>query len=150
MQNQNSLLQVNQNNTSTSSLPSDSNNNKNIPTLKLGEKTVYNDIEVCINKVENSGNKIKVYFTVKNNSQNTLDSRGGFDFKLIDPKYEDELNNSGYGMSPSSGSQYVYPKESYNGYYEWSFERNVDIKEISYRLMYSGSKKDTVGIWILK
>jgi hypothetical protein len=46
-------------------------------------------------------------------------------------------------------SYYLYTKESFKGYYEWTTVRNVKIEEVAYHIMKSGVKYDYAGIWIV-
>ncbi|MEY2355903.1 copper amine oxidase N-terminal domain-containing protein [Lysinibacillus capsici] len=125
---------------------------KEVPTLKIGETFSDDQIEVTIKKVEyvNGVNKgFNVYLSVTNKSEKPLQQAGGLQFRLIDSKYEEELNRIGYSHHFESNG-YLYKGETRNGYYQYLFDGDVKIEEITFHIMDSGILEESKAKWIVE
>lgn len=124
---------------------------KEVPILNIGETYSDEKIEVTIKEVEyvqvGENDGFKVYLTITNKSDKPLENTGGLQFKLNNPQYEKELNNLGYSSHFDSNG-YIYKGETRDGYYQWYFERDVEIKEIDFYIKESGILKESKAKWI--
>lgn len=125
---------------------------KEIPMLKIGETYTDGQIEVTVEKVEYINNGVndgfKIYFEVFNKSNNTLENEGGFQFRLKQSLYEDEVNELGYGIHFNKMG-YIYPNEKRTGYFYYLYNREIEIKEIQYHYRESGILKEPISKWIV-
>ncbi|HZD60805.1 MAG TPA: S-layer homology domain-containing protein [Anaerolineae bacterium] len=88
-----------------------------LPILSLGETATIDGIEVNVQRVEYNSPEggIRVYFSVENDSTQTLSSAGRFRVKLTDPTYEEEVN--ALGCAPVVDNLgFIYPGKSASGY----------------------------------
>lgn len=126
-----------------------------VPTLKLGETYSDANIEVTVHGLEYlSGYSDKegfdegfnIFFEVHNKSEKPMESNGAFNFKLEETMYEEEVNRLGYAHYFDEYG-YIYPGEMRNGYYSYSFSKDITIKEIHYYTHVSGYKEDLIAKW---
>lgn len=120
-----------------------------IPTLNLGGTFSDEEIEVTVNKVEyvheeNIG--FKVYLSVTNKSKKPLEQPGALQFKLDNSQFEKEVNNLGYVHGFESHG-YIYQNETREGYYQYLFDRNIKIEEITFHIIESGILKESKAKW---
>jgi len=125
----------------------------NIPILQIGETYKKDGLEITIEKLEYltaSEKGFRVYFSIVNNSDNPLISTGILQFKLNDTKYQNELNSGGCRIKTNKKG-YIYPNESASGYFEYFFEKDIEINEIVYHIGIDGSSKmSPVAKWVIK
>ncbi|WP_347723535.1 copper amine oxidase N-terminal domain-containing protein [Lysinibacillus capsici] len=110
------------------------NEEKKVPTLKIGETFSDDQIEVTLKKVEYVDGVDKgfnVYLSVTNKSEKPLIYPGGLRFKINESKYEEELNRIGYSNHFDSKG-YIYKGETTEGHYQYLFDKDISIKEIEY------------------
>ncbi|MCS1392434.1 copper amine oxidase N-terminal domain-containing protein [Lysinibacillus boronitolerans] len=110
------------------------NEEKKVPTLKIGETFSDYQIEVTLKKVEYVDGVDKgfnVYLSVTNKSEKPLIYPGGLRFKINESKYEEELNRIGYSNHFDSKG-YIYKGETTEGHYQYLFDKDISIKEIEY------------------
>lgn len=126
-----------------------------LPTVHLGEKVSINGLDVTITKVDygmpNFPGKEKgfrIYFSVTNNSPEKLEKAGEFSFKVNPSIYEEEVNRLGYRHYVDN-DRYVYPGETATGYYEWYFDKDLEIVEITYYIPNSGIHQYPLAKWIV-
>ncbi|WP_342551063.1 copper amine oxidase N-terminal domain-containing protein [Lysinibacillus sp. FSL M8-0216] len=126
--------------TQTVTITGDSNNKKTeneekkVPTLKIGETFSDDQIEVTLKKVEYVDGVDKgfnVYLSVTNKSEKPLIYPGGLRFKINESKYEKEINDIGY-INHFNSKGYIYKGETTEGHYQYLFDKDISIKEIEY------------------
>lgn len=163
-QQETNLINKNNNSSFTDNNNSTSGDNKSISALEqeqlktysLGQKASIEGVEVRIDRVEygtpdypGKENGFRVYFSVANNSSKPLIQAGEFSFKLKDPKYEEEVNRLGYGHYVDNDGS-VYPGESSTGYYQWYFDNDMQIKEITYYMPSGGTRQYPLAKWTVR
>lgn len=117
-----------------------------VPVLSIGKTFSDDQVDVTIKAVEYVEDGFKVYLSVTNKSDKPLTHPGGLRFSLNESKYEEELHRSGYSnYFDIKGS--IYKGETSNGYYEWNFDKNIQIKEIEYN---NGIVNQPKAKWIVK
>lgn len=110
------------------------NEEKKVPTLKIGETFSDDQIEVTLKKVEYVDGVDKgfnVYLSVTNKSEKPLIYPGGVRFKINESKYEKEINDIGY-VNHFDSKGYIYKGETTEGHYQYLFGKDIVIKEIEY------------------
>lgn len=119
---------------------------KEVPVLNIGKTFSDNQVDVTIKEVEYVEGGFKVHLSVTNKSDKPLTHPGGLRFSLNESKYEEEINRSGYSnYFDIKGS--IYKGETSSGYYEWNFNKNIEIKEIEYN---TGIVNQPKAKWIVK
>lgn len=127
-----------------------------LPTYTQGEKASIDGLEVKIERIEYGTPNFpglekgfRIYFSVTNNSSRAIEQAGEFSFKLKDPQFEAEVNRLGYGHHVDNDG-YVYPGETASGYYEWYFDKDIQIVEVIYYVSASGTHRYPFATWIFK
>jgi len=128
------------------------NSKDSIPVLKLGETYSDDKIDVTISQIEytTSPNKgVQVYFEVVNKSENPLELPGRLTFALEDPKFEEEFNKIGHSINFSPHG-YIYQDEGRKGSYQYIYDREINITEITYHAHGSDySNQRTIATWVI-
>ncbi|WP_430788374.1 hypothetical protein VBD025_00810 [Virgibacillus flavescens] len=119
---------------------------RQIPTLKAGELFSDNQIDVRIKEVKYLDGAFRVYLYVRNKGEDPFENPGQLQFKLKDSKYENEVNRLGFGHH-FNRKGYIYQGEESDGFYEWQFERDIEIEEITFATTKSGVMTTKVAKW---
>lgn len=125
------------------------NEDQKIPTLKVGETFSNDELEITIKQVTNVSDGIKVDFEVHNKSDTPFEGNGGLQFKLDNEQNEDEFNTLGYTIG-FNNIGWIYPGEKSSGYYQYLYDREVNVKEIHYYIQVSGTNTRLIGKWIVE
>lgn len=106
--------------------------------LELGETASQDSVVVTVSKVEylapeydGQEKRFRVYMSLTNNSSEPLRSPGHFSFELEPALYQNEVNGKGYGYELGQHG-YVYPGDALVGYYQWYYDRDIIIKNLTY------------------
>lgn len=107
------------------------------------------DIDICLESIKFVVDKFEIHFKVENNSDSYLTTPGRFEYKLEPQVYEDEINQSGYNHTPivPRQSDFIYPGETFEGYYTYHIARPIEFIEIIYFVYPKGGVKVPIKTW---
>mgnify|MGYP001064792488 CR=1 FL=1 len=133
--------------------------------VKIGDTITNDGLSVTIEKIEYNGDNFRpddpdsttiyskgfgVYYKIENKSERVY-QKPGIRFKLEPSKFEHEVNSIGYSHHPVKASSYIYPGETLTGFYQYVFERDINISEI--KVLMQGPDyypQQAFGTWLVK